>query len=196
MRPHGSPATDLDMSQLGLRVEESMFELFRSMARALPGAELDERPGFSLHHAFPGNPMFTGGLGAPAGCRIRSVRHRRVSRLVRGPRGPFRVLVDGARRRAVRRRRESRGERAPDLGARRAGAGRGARRPGLGSRRVRPEGLRRRARSGRRRPRGFQQRVRRIVRSAGLGRPSLGGGDEGRRHRRVAVGDGPGTAER
>lgn len=50
---------DLSERELALAVEESLFDLFRSMAR-LPGAELEVLQGYSRHHAFPSDPMFKG----------------------------------------------------------------------------------------------------------------------------------------
>lgn len=46
-------------AQLGAAVYLNLYDLFRAMAQ-LPGAELEELPGLSRHHAFPGNPMFKG----------------------------------------------------------------------------------------------------------------------------------------
>ena len=54
-----APRLELSERELALAVEESLFDLFRSFA-GLPGAELEERDGYVLHHAFPTNPMFKG----------------------------------------------------------------------------------------------------------------------------------------
>jgi ribosomal protein S18 acetylase RimI-like enzyme len=54
-----SPRLELSERELALAVEESLFDLFRSFAE-LPGAELLESDGISMHHAFPTNPMFKG----------------------------------------------------------------------------------------------------------------------------------------
>jgi GNAT superfamily N-acetyltransferase len=51
-----SEATD---EQLGLAVQENLFELFRSMAINL-GGDLEETAWFSRHFSFPTNPMFKG----------------------------------------------------------------------------------------------------------------------------------------
>jgi ribosomal protein S18 acetylase RimI-like enzyme len=59
VRTHDTPVASLTELELGLAVEESMFDLFRSFAR-LPGGELDDRWGYSVHHAFPASPMFKG----------------------------------------------------------------------------------------------------------------------------------------
>jgi GNAT acetyltransferase-like protein len=59
VRTHDTPADRLTELELGLAVEESLYDLFRAFAR-LPGAELDDRWGYSVHHAFPTNPMFKG----------------------------------------------------------------------------------------------------------------------------------------
>lgn len=53
------PRLELSERELALAVEESLFELFRSMVQ-LPGAELEERDDLCFHHAFPSNPMFKG----------------------------------------------------------------------------------------------------------------------------------------
>jgi len=45
--------------QLGLAVQENLFDLFRSMATFL-GGELVETASFSRHFSFPTNPMFKG----------------------------------------------------------------------------------------------------------------------------------------
>jgi hypothetical protein len=53
--PPLAAATD---AQLALAVEDNLFDLFRAMAATLPGGEIVEGARFSLHHAFPANPMF------------------------------------------------------------------------------------------------------------------------------------------
>jgi hypothetical protein len=45
---------------LASATERNLSELFRAMARLLPGAELSETESLSRHHAFPTNPMFKG----------------------------------------------------------------------------------------------------------------------------------------
>jgi GNAT superfamily N-acetyltransferase len=55
-----SDATD---AQLGLAVQENLFDLFRAMAAFL-GGELEETASFSRHFSFPTNPMFKGVWGA------------------------------------------------------------------------------------------------------------------------------------
>jgi hypothetical protein len=59
------PRDRLDDAQLGLAVEENLYDLFRAVA-TLPGGELVEGTACSVHHAFPTNPMFKGiwGFGA------------------------------------------------------------------------------------------------------------------------------------
>ncbi|HEY7381379.1 MAG TPA: GNAT family N-acetyltransferase [Gaiella sp.] len=62
MRTHDTPASSLTELELGLAVEESLYDLFRSFAR-LPRAEREDRWGYSVHHAFPTSPMFKGVWG-------------------------------------------------------------------------------------------------------------------------------------
>jgi hypothetical protein len=50
---------DASEAELSSAVAENLFSLFRAM-QAIPGCELVEDEGFSLHHAFPANPMFKG----------------------------------------------------------------------------------------------------------------------------------------
>jgi hypothetical protein len=45
---------------LGRAVLENLHDLFRAMARGLPGGELEETGTLSRHHSFPTNPMFKG----------------------------------------------------------------------------------------------------------------------------------------
>jgi hypothetical protein len=59
VRTHDTPRGRLTELELGLAVEESLHDLFRAFAR-LPGGELDDRWGYSVHHAFPTSPMFKG----------------------------------------------------------------------------------------------------------------------------------------
>lgn len=47
-------------AELASAVEENLFDLFRAMAAALPGSEIDEGDQLSRHLAFPTNPMFKG----------------------------------------------------------------------------------------------------------------------------------------
>jgi ribosomal protein S18 acetylase RimI-like enzyme len=47
-------------TELGVAVEENLFDLFRSMAELLPSAEREERAALSRHLSFPTNPMFKG----------------------------------------------------------------------------------------------------------------------------------------
>lgn len=54
--PNGRPSDE----ELALAVGESLFDLFRAIADALPGAELAERAGCCVHAASPANPMFKG----------------------------------------------------------------------------------------------------------------------------------------
>lgn len=46
-------------AELGVAIEANLAGLFRAMAE-LPGGLLEERGGFSVHHAFPVSPMFAG----------------------------------------------------------------------------------------------------------------------------------------
>jgi GNAT superfamily N-acetyltransferase len=62
MRTDDVPRTELTGEELDAAVLDNLFDLFRVMTR-LPGGELDERDGFSRHHAFPSNPMFKGAWG-------------------------------------------------------------------------------------------------------------------------------------
>jgi ribosomal protein S18 acetylase RimI-like enzyme len=48
---------------LGMAVEANLFALFRAMAAAFPGAEIEESPRACRHHASPFNPMFKGVWG-------------------------------------------------------------------------------------------------------------------------------------
>jgi GNAT superfamily N-acetyltransferase len=59
------PRPRATLAELGVSVEQNLFALFRSMAQALPGGEIEEGPQGSRHHASPLNPMFKGiwGLG-------------------------------------------------------------------------------------------------------------------------------------
>ena len=59
MNDRDVPRLDLSDRELALAVEESLFDLFRALAR-LPGAELEELGVYCRHHAFPTNPMFKG----------------------------------------------------------------------------------------------------------------------------------------
>lgn len=59
MHDRDVPRADVSDRELSLAVEETLHELFRSLA-GLPGAELEELGGYSRHHAFPTNPMFKG----------------------------------------------------------------------------------------------------------------------------------------
>ena len=53
-------ATD---EQLGLAVFENLYDLFRAMAKNLPGGQLAESAKLSRHITFPSNPMFKGVWG-------------------------------------------------------------------------------------------------------------------------------------
>lgn len=46
--------------QLLAATEDNLADLFRAMATALPGGELEESAEFGRHHTFPTNPMFKG----------------------------------------------------------------------------------------------------------------------------------------
>ncbi len=50
---------DVSRATLDMAVAENLYALFRTMA-GLKDGELEERPGFSRHHAFPTNPMYKG----------------------------------------------------------------------------------------------------------------------------------------
>jgi GNAT superfamily N-acetyltransferase len=52
--------TNPSETQLAAAVEENLFALFRAMAAALPGGELEEGQKLSRHLTFPSNPMFKG----------------------------------------------------------------------------------------------------------------------------------------
>jgi GNAT superfamily N-acetyltransferase len=54
-----SVLSEANDEQLGLAVQENLFDLFRSMATFL-GGELEETANFSRHFSFPTNPMFKG----------------------------------------------------------------------------------------------------------------------------------------
>jgi ribosomal protein S18 acetylase RimI-like enzyme len=56
----GQPRLAATVAELAAAVEGNLHALFRSMAAVLPGAELEDGPHFSRHHAFPSNPMFKG----------------------------------------------------------------------------------------------------------------------------------------
>ncbi len=62
MNERDTPGVMLTDTELALAVETSMHDLFRSFS-ALPGAEVEERPAWSIHHAFPSSPMFKGVWG-------------------------------------------------------------------------------------------------------------------------------------
>jgi ribosomal protein S18 acetylase RimI-like enzyme len=51
---------DLSDEELGQAVLANLHDLFRAMARGLPGGELEEVSALSRHHSFPTNPMFKG----------------------------------------------------------------------------------------------------------------------------------------
>lgn len=57
MRTNDVPRSELTPGELARAAQENVFALFRSMT-ALPGAELEELPSLSRHHAPPSNPMF------------------------------------------------------------------------------------------------------------------------------------------
>ena len=50
-------ADPLSDSALADEVAGSMFDLFRAMAAAYPGGELEEHDGYAMHAAAPANPM-------------------------------------------------------------------------------------------------------------------------------------------
>ena len=52
--------TNVTDEQLGLAVFENLYDLFRAMARTLPGSEIFEEEKLSYHLTFPANPMFKG----------------------------------------------------------------------------------------------------------------------------------------
>jgi hypothetical protein len=60
----GDPLSDATDETLGRAVLENLQELFRAMARGLPGGELEETGALCRHHSFPTNPMFKGAWGA------------------------------------------------------------------------------------------------------------------------------------
>jgi GNAT superfamily N-acetyltransferase len=52
--------TNPSTAELAAAVEENLFALFRAMAAALPGSEIEEGQKLSRHVTFPSNPMFKG----------------------------------------------------------------------------------------------------------------------------------------
>jgi ribosomal protein S18 acetylase RimI-like enzyme len=57
---HAPILTEAAETVLASTVSENLYALFRAMAAALPGGELEESEGLSRHHSFPVNPMFKG----------------------------------------------------------------------------------------------------------------------------------------
>jgi GNAT superfamily N-acetyltransferase len=50
---------DVDDQRLGIATQDNLFELFRAMA-SLPGGQIQDGDGVSMHHAPVPNPMFNG----------------------------------------------------------------------------------------------------------------------------------------